>query len=348
MTRTRTATSLFLTVSALFVVVQGCNTSTDLQQPPQSTDGGSDTSTGGSPTVGPQTSGGSNSSSGGATGGTVGNTGGAGNNNTGGTPGNPQGGNAPTGGKANNPTGGTPGNPQGGAATGGSPVATGGSPVVGATGGSPVVATGGSPVVGATGGTTATSTSTGNTGTTVTFAASGKASGAMTGWAFVAMGLTDTVSVPTCGTAAAAITSAASCSTTTNWPAAGVCVTGSVPPNPTPYTSWGINVGVSSTDPAGSGLGQAFAKVAIAATGAPAGATFRYIISVGTKDYCAVATVGTAVTLSTFNTLCYDSPPDGTAYAGTGSDITGVQLQVVPGTAAITVTNLCLTGITFS
>ena len=62
MKRTRTTTSLFLTVSALLVVFQGCNTSTDLQPVPQNSDGGS-AGTGGSPVVGPGDTGGSNTTS---------------------------------------------------------------------------------------------------------------------------------------------------------------------------------------------------------------------------------------------------------------------------------------------
>ncbi len=255
----------------------------------------------------------------------------------------PTGGRIPTGGRAP-ATGGRV------AATGGTTynvIPTGGDNPGLPTGGNGVItpATGGAPP--GAGGSTATGSCTTNTGKTVTFNTSGKACGAVTGWAFLAMGTLDTVSVPTCGNPPVAISATASCTTTTNWPTTGICVTGSVPTNPSPYTSWGINIGANATDPSGSGLGQTFSTVAISATGAPSGATFRYVISVGTVDYCAAATLGTAVAFSTFNTKCYDAPADGTAYAGTGSNITGVQLQIVPGTATITISSMCLTGITF-
>ncbi len=351
MKRTYLASSLILTVSAVAFSMQGCNPGQTLAPLPA---GGGDDNVGGDMS--------GNGGGGGTTGGTAATSNGGGNSNGGTATGSTTGGTSSvpgaTGGKAGT-TGGSPPGATGGAkptggtnsvtpATGGMvAVATGGMVTV-ATGGMVAVATGGSPVVAATGGATAA----GNSGKTVTFSPSGKASGAMSGWAFVALGATDTVSVPTCGSPAVAITGAAQCTTSTNWPTAGICVTGSVPPNPSPYTSWGINIGVDSTDPAGGGLGQTFSSVTIAATGVPAGATFRYIIALGTGtsevDYCAAATPGTAVSFSTFNTKCYDTPIDGTAYAGNGSDITGVQLQVVPGSATITVTSLCITGITFS
>ncbi len=352
MQRMKLASSLILTASTLVLSIQGCNPGSTLQQLPDqgggqgtSGDTGGDTgagttggttgvntglppATGGTTPVGPSTGGAPVDNTGGTT--TVtGATGGHVTVATGGHVTTNTGGAKPTGGTTNDviPTGGyNPGLP------------TGGNGIIIPTGGAPPGA----------GGSTATGSCTTNTGKTVTFNTSGKACGAMTGWAFVALGATDTVSVPTCGSPAVAITATTACATTTNWPTTGICVTGSVPTNPSPYTSWGINVGANATDPSGSGLGQAFSNVAISATGAPTGATFRYIVSVGTTDYCAAATLGTAVTLSTFNTMCYDSPPDGKAYTGTGSDITGVQLQIVPGTAAITVTSMCLTGITFS
>ena len=127
MKRTRTTTSLFLTVSALLVVFQGCNTSTDLQPVPQNSDGGS-AGTGGSPVVGPGDTGGSNTTS--TTPGN--NTGGAANNGTGGAQGNPQGGGATGGTKSGGATGGAPSYPTGGAPsypTGGAGVnPTGGAP----------------------------------------------------------------------------------------------------------------------------------------------------------------------------------------------------------------------------
>jgi len=349
MTRTRTATSLFLTVSALFVVVQGCNTSTDLQQPPQSTDGGSDTTTGGSPTVGTQTTGGSTTTPG-ATGGTVGNTGGAGNNNTGGTPGNPQGG-AATGGRAN--TGGTPGNPQGGGATGGSPVATGGSPVVGATGGSPVgTATGGSPVVGA-GGTTAT-------------AAGGSALTSCTPSGTLAVQATNNfVTVGTCSgypftftntgaTATGTATVSPVCGATGCTPAftgTGLCATGSVPVDPASASVAGVGFNLLQTQ---SGNPSLFAlsgsSVTISFTntgGAPLRAQFT-ADTTGTLYWCYDLTGKTSpqtIPLSSFNQTCWTPTTAGAFVPGT-SKILAFELQVPSNTTTATSSfNVCLTGL---
>jgi len=63
-----------------------------------------------------------------------------------------------------------------------------------------------------------------------------------------------------------------------------------------------------------------------------------------------ILTSGTAITLTTFNTTCYDLTAVGSK-ALTAADVTNIDqisVQVPAGPAAITVTNLCITGITFS
>jgi hypothetical protein len=176
----------------------------------------------------------------------------------------------------------------------------------------------------------------------------------MTGYGNVYVGTTDTVSTPTCGASQAAITSVAYCATTSNWSSAtALCVTGSVPVADAPtYASWGLNLGANSTDPAGNGLGQSFTTIAITVTGTPA-IGLRAVVH--RKDdslsiwYCAPLISGTAIPFTSFNTACWNSPPNGTAL--TAADVPNIDqifVQVYAGPAAITVTNLCFTGITFS
>ena len=355
MNRSHLATSLILTASASLFAVQGCNTSTDLPPVPQQTDQG----TGGTPAAGVTTGGTSGVAA--PTGGTAAVAVGGGGTpgpTTGGTPGvTPATGGTPAVGL---PTGGTPavGQPTGGRAT----VATGGSPVTVATGGAHVITptTGGTPgVITETGGAPVVTAPTGgagavNTGKTVTFT-TGKAAGAMSGWAFVAMGTTDTVSDPTCGTAKALITEAAPCATTTNWSTtASLCVTGSVPIADAPtYASWGLSIGVNASATDGVGLGQSFSSVTIAVTGSPLTglrATVHKAGEAAKVSYCATLTPGTAIPLTSFITDCYN----GTAAIGTkitAADVPNIDkigVQVSSGTVAIPVTNLCITGITFS
>jgi hypothetical protein len=234
------------------------------------------------------------------------------------------------------------------ASNGGSTPSNGGS--VASNGGS-TPSNGGAPASNG-GSTTASSTPTGKT---VTFA-SGKGVGAMVGYGWVALGSEDAVTDPTCGATKAAITQAAPCTTTTNWSStSSLCMTGSIPvvSGPTDYgPNWGVSVGVNATDPPGSGLGQNLTSVAITVTGAPTSGLRAVVHRKGDTDqvtYCAALTSGAAITLTSFVTDCYDTPATGTTI--TTADIPNIDkisVQVSSGTAAaITVTNLCLTGITF-
>jgi hypothetical protein len=62
----------------------------------------------------------------------------------------------------------------------------------------------------------------------------------------------------------------------------------------------------------------------------PAGTALRVQISDGTNSWCATAVNAQSIPYSSFNTKCYDSPPDGTAYAKQA--INAIQLQVAGGT----------------
>jgi hypothetical protein len=191
------------------------------------------------------------------------------------------------------------------------------------------------------------------TGTTVTFAA-GKAQGAMVGYGWVALGTADTITDPTCGPAKTAISAAASCLTSTNWSSASaLCVTGTVPALGTPpdYTgNWGLSVGVNA-DTALGGLGQSFSSITIAVSGSPSSGLRAMVHKKGDPDatsYCATLTSG-AMPLTSFSTTCYTPAAPGTPItAADVPNIDKISVQVSSGTAAIAVSNLCITGITFA
>jgi len=181
----------------------------------------------------------------------------------------------------------------------------------------------------------------------------GKAVGAMTGYGWVALGSADSVSDPTCS--GKPITAAAPCATTTTWASPGsLCLSGSIPALGTPpdYTAnYGVVVGVNATDPAGAGLGQAFTSVTITTTGGPSSGVRAQIHKLGDPDatsYCATLASGTAIPLTKFATDCYNTTPTGVYAAADIPKIDKVSVEVFSASTAITVTSLCITGITFA
>jgi hypothetical protein len=206
----------------------------------------------------------------------------------------------------------------------------------------------------ATGGTvtatTTAATTNPNTGKTVTFKA-GKAEGAMSGYGYVALGSDDEVTSPDCdGTP---ITSSAPCESGTKWEAdTSLCITGSIPALPAKpvdadYASnWGVSIGINATNPDSGTLNQAHTSIAFTITGKPT-TGLRAQVSIGSIDYCydKVAS-GTAIPFTSFNTACWDN--SGTSLtAANVAKIEKVALQVSSSSTAITVTSLCITGITF-
>ena len=234
--------------------------------------------------------------------------------------------------------------------TGGTTYATTSSPPTGGSTTTPptTTATGGTPPAGGSVGSTGGPP----TGLTVTFL-NGKAVGAMTGYGWVALGSLDSLSDPKCGTAA--FTSTTNCAAATWSTTTSLCITGVVPAlGATPdYTNnWGVSVGVNSTDPAGTGLGQPLTSVAITVTGSPTSGLRAMMHRKGDPDatsYCAALTSGTAMPLTSFTTTCYTPTTPGTALtAADVPNIDKISVQVSSGTAAVTVANLCITGITFA
>jgi hypothetical protein len=211
-------------------------------------------------------------------------------------------------------------------------------------------------------------------GGTVNFC-NGKAQGAMTGYGWVALGSDDTLTDPTCDTTKTLITKAAACTTTTNWSTAdGLCITGSIPPLPASPVqadydkNWGLEIGVNTSEPpaksGGTTLGGSYSKVTLTVTGTPTSGLRAEIHRKGDGDsgvFCANMTSGTAISLSSFSTQCWSGCPTGNAapagisdtsvcYPLTAADVANIDLvgvQVSSTSSAITVSNLCLTGIKF-
>jgi hypothetical protein len=174
----------------------------------------------------------------------------------------------------------------------------------------------------------------------------------MTGYGWVALGAKDSLSDPKCGTAE--IKDGTTCAATTWSTKDSLCISGSIPAldATTPdYTgNWGVLVGLNATDPAGGGLGQSFSSITIAVSGTPSSGLRAKIHKKGDSssvDYCAPFTTG-AIPLTSFTTTCYDTAKPGTAFAAADvPSIDQVGVQVTSDKTAITVTNLCITGITF-
>jgi hypothetical protein len=202
------------------------------------------------------------------------------------------------------------------------------------------------------------SCSMGGTGTAVTFSF-GQAQGVMTGYGWIAMGAYDTVVSPTCGTTAMRITQASPCLTQTNWNSStALCISGSIPMvtgTPPDYTdNWGLQIGVNATADIPSGtIGQSFSTIAFNTIGSvvPTGAAIRAEIHrLGDSDatvYCANMVPGVPIALTAFNTACWD----GTGIPLRAVDVPNIDkvgVQVSSDTTSpYTVTNFCLTGITF-
>jgi len=235
------------------------------------------------------------------------------------------------------------------------------------TGGTTTTVPPGSGGVGNTGGTSTTPTGgttgsdTKNSGSTVTFK-SGKAAGAMTGYGWVALGSSDSITDPTCGASKTPITAAAACAADTNWSATDkLCITGGCPalpasPSSTDYANnYGVVVGVNAGDAGGTGdaslvLGQTFTSVTIATSGMPTTEVRAQIHKKGDSDsnsYCLKYTTG-AMSFTSFATDCYATAPTGLFKAADVPNIDKISLEAisVSGTA-VSVTSMCMTGITF-
>jgi hypothetical protein len=192
----------------------------------------------------------------------------------------------------------------------------------------------------------------------------GHAEGPMTGWGWVALGALDKLTDPTCDTDKHEITSANACTTTTNWsssdPSVGLCITGTIPPLPPPDqtfqadydNNWGIQIGVNTSEPPGTTLGKDYTSVALYTTGQPSTGLRAELHVKGDPagtTYCADATSGKMIKMTSFNKECWD-PKDTTknlpADMVHNVDKVGVQISSIS-QKEVSVSNLCLVGISF-
>jgi len=246
---------------------------------------------------------------------------------------------------------------RGGSGAGGVPVGTGGRAgsggIVGVGGGLGAGGTTGMGGIMSTGGTTTPP----NVGTVVTIA-NGQAQGAMTGYGWVAFGPLDVVTDPTCDSPAGQMVSGVSCDLPRWSTPTAYCMSGSIPAVPSAPTAadwsnnWGIQIGLNSTLQPGEGLGQSFSSVATTLTGSPLTGLRMMVHRVGdvdTTSYCAVVSSGVSISFTRFSTTCWDTTSPGTALTLAdvpNIDKISIQVSSMVGTA-ITVTNLCLVGLTF-
>jgi hypothetical protein len=186
----------------------------------------------------------------------------------------------------------------------------------------------------------------------------GQAQGAMTGWGWIALGVQDELSDPTCDTDEHPITSANACTTTTNWNSSdGLCMSGTIPALPAaPLQSdydnnWGIQIGVNSSEPPGTTLGKDYTSVTLTTTGSPTSGLRAELHVKGEspgQTYCLDMKSGRKLELASFNKECWD----GTNAAKNLPvenipNIDKVGIQVSSTQSEIKVDNLCLVGITF-
>jgi hypothetical protein len=186
----------------------------------------------------------------------------------------------------------------------------------------------------------------------------------MTGWSSAYGGAADTITAPTCRGTDASVTGPAPCAAGPDWSnTSALCLSGSLPAlsasNPDYTNNWGIMLSIGATINTdgtlgnfGQTLGQSFTSIAIAVTGSPLSGLRAQVTRRGDPSgtfYCAMMTPGTAIPFTSFATKCYDTPPDGVALTlADVPNIDSIAVQVSSGPTAITVTNLCITGITFS
>ena len=267
-----------------------------------------------------------------------------------------------TGGSSGGSSGGTRGGPATGGTTGtgGTANAGGMSGGSGGTGRGGTTGTGGTANAGGTsggsGGTVISGTK--NSGTTVTFD-KGKAKGAMTGYGWVMLGKLDSVTDPTCGPNETPITSTTACASDINWSATDkLCITGGCPaldPDKPDYdNNYGVVVGVNAGDAGGTGdasmvLGQTFKTITVAATGMPTSEVRIQIHRKGDPDsssYC-IKYSSSAIDLTKFATDCWETSPTKPFAAADIPNIDKVSLEAISASTKVSVSDMCMTGITF-
>jgi hypothetical protein len=196
---------------------------------------------------------------------------------------------------------------------------------------------------------------------------SGKAAGVMGGYGWIALGAADKATSPKCdnttngGAADEEITKDKPCPESggkTVWSSStALCISGSIPvvTNDDYAGNWGVQIGWNASDPVGSKLDKTYSKVAFtfnAAAVTPANTAIRGQIH-RTGDnaettYCATLQSGTAVTLTAFNTKCWD----GSGTSLTADDVPNIDkmgIQISSDTKnAYEIKDFCLDKVVFT
>lgn len=186
----------------------------------------------------------------------------------------------------------------------------------------------------------------------------GKGDGPITGYGWIALGMQDSLTDPTCDTDKHVIDSAHACTTTTNWSTSdSLCMSGNIPALPaTPLQSdydnnWGIQIGVNTSEPPGITLGKTYASITITLSGSPLTGLRAELHVKGEpagQTYCADLTSGTAIDFSKFNQECWNGDTASASKALSMDNITNIDkvgIQVSSTQSEIKVDKLCLQSI---
>ena len=199
----------------------------------------------------------------------------------------------------------------------------------------------------------------------------GKASGVMTGYGWIALGSLDSASSPVCApdatdtTKTQPITKDKACPSTgsTVWGSTdGLCISGDIPALPaSPVQSdydnnWGLQIGVNASDTEGKEIGTAYSSIALTFNGTPTTGLRAELHVKGdpagtTYCYDGISS-GKALKLTDFNTMCWSGvsctdPACKQFSSDSAKNIDKVGMQVSSTAAEIKVSNLCLTGLQF-
>ena len=182
----------------------------------------------------------------------------------------------------------------------------------------------------------------------------------MTGYGWIALGMKDELTDPTCDTDHKVIDSAHACTTTTNWSTSdSLCMSGKIPALPaTPLQSdydnnWGIQIGVNTSEPPGITLGKSYSSIAITVSGKPMTGLRAELHVKGEpagQTYCANMTSGEAIEFSKFNQECWNGDTAASSKALSMDNITNIDkvgIQVSSTMDEIRVDKLCLQSIEF-
>lgn len=188
----------------------------------------------------------------------------------------------------------------------------------------------------------------------------GKADGPLKGYGWIALGMQDMLTDPTCDTDKHVIDSAHACTTTTNWSTSdSLCMSGKIPALPASpaqvdyNNNWGIQIGVNTSEPPGITLGKSYTSIAITISGSPSTGLRAELHVKGEpagQTYCADLTSGQAIEFSKFNQECWNGDAAAASKALSMDNIQNIDkvgIQVSSTMEEIKVDKLCLRSIEF-